>query len=1113
MPSKNDRVARFIYWGVATYALYAMVPSVSVSTASDNRRHLSQNWMLDFTKEPSGRLDASRWEIGGLGWSVKDGRLRCETGGASGIAPLEMPHAAEGILETIVRPERAMSREWKVLGLRVVQDDTNYWQLALVETPEAQGNRRYVELIEMLRNTWLANLEQPTALRVVAQSLENLAWEYGRDYRLRVELSPTVIKGEVEELGTGRTWHVGYALEGDCVRTGKPALSVSGMDVSFSRLEFSVHRTVPPPPRARPRPYTVPSMSSLRTRATGFFRIELINGRWWLIDPRGFAFYAVGTDHVNYRAHWCEKLGYAPYSRNVQQKYGSEEKWAASAAERLKAWGFNTLGAGHSESVRYRGLVHTVFLALGTAFTSYGDIVPRTTWTGFPDVFDPRFEEFCEIEARRQCGPHRDDPWLLGYFLDNELEWFGKNGTETGIVDEMMKKPASHPAKQAFVDMLRNRYATIAALNQAWQTAYPSFEALAQAMEMPATGTAVLRDRRDFVRLTADRYFSITTRAIRRADPNHLILGCRFAGFAPPIWDIAGKYLDVVSVNYYGTVDLERGVTTDMPAAMNRYYRDAKRPLLITEWSFPALDAGLPCQHGAGQRVPTQKDKAWAYEVYQRALFGMPFMVGSHYFMWVDEPELGISSTFPEDSNYGLVDVHDRPWPELTETAARVNRMAVAIHSGKTAEVSATVQSSGVLVRNQGTVPANLTTDIWVQGRRQSQRMQVPPGVTRRIPLPVPQTALVVVQLDPERTLPEVRLDDNRAFGVVGRRPEEPHVLVANPSDQPLTRIPVVLKAPAVVAPHVTEDERGRPVVCQWDRLPTGDELTFVVPNVPPRSLRTFRLLKAARHVSQATETREPFRIRGKLDMEWNGTSGDLLDNIRLEGTHVGRLTLLTHQINGQPLWVPPSTTVRATTWSGPVRTVRLVQVQGGGAPEAARTAVNTQGSYAPITSSPRRFTMEARLDFYPAESWWDVQVLSVRNADTVPWKLASYFIYPESRIAGSAADDKPYWSGTSPRWYDEKTGIAYGAMVDTRVFAAHFWKDTPEGESQHADIYRTVNRTLRPADAFVPRPPDPAVRIYVLKGDPIKPDNPVMRRLDALKRVTTYVSWEKRRK
>lgn len=141
-----------------------------------------------------------------------------------------------------------------------------------------------------------------------------------------------------------------------------------------------------------------------------------------------------------------------------------------------------------------------------------------------------------------------------------------------------------------------------------------------------------------------------------------------------------------MSINCYRKLDLEKGVPTDgFESQLADWYGKAKRPFMITEWSFPALDAGLPCKHGAGQRVPTQKDRARAFTVFQSLLFSTPFVVGSNYFMWVDEPALGISSTFPEDSNYGLVNEQDEPYELLTQAASRVHRLVYELHRGKQA--------------------------------------------------------------------------------------------------------------------------------------------------------------------------------------------------------------------------------------------------------------------------------------------------------------------------------------------------------------------------------------------------------------------------------------------
>ena len=64
--------------------------------------------------------------------------------------------------------------------------------------------------------------------------------------------------------------------------------------------------------------------------------------------------------------------------------------------------------------------------------------------------------------------------------------------------------------------------------------------------------------RRALLDLAAERYFRVTTEAIRRHDPNHLILGCRFAGLdgAPvALWKAAGRFCDVITFNLW--VDAE----------------------------------------------------------------------------------------------------------------------------------------------------------------------------------------------------------------------------------------------------------------------------------------------------------------------------------------------------------------------------------------------------------------------------------------------------------------------------------------------------------------------------------------------------------------------------
>ena len=59
----------------------------------------------------------------------------------------------------------------------------------------------------------------------------------------------------------------------------------------------------------------------------------------------------------------------------------------------------------------------------------------------------------------------------------------------------------------------------------------------------------------------------------------------------------------------------------------------------------------------------------------------MPELVGTHYFQWADQPSTGRFDG--ENDNIGLVDVTDRPYPELVEALKETHRRVLGLHSGE----------------------------------------------------------------------------------------------------------------------------------------------------------------------------------------------------------------------------------------------------------------------------------------------------------------------------------------------------------------------------------------------------------------------------------------------
>ena len=92
--------------------------------------------------------------------------------------------------------------------------------------------------------------------------------------------------------------------------------------------------------------------------------------------------------------------------------------------------------------------------------------------------------------------------------------------------------------------------------------------------------------------------------AVRKYDPNHLYLGCRFNQESEElnnseIFKVAGKYMDIISINHYRKWEPVQSI-------MANWTNWSGKPFIITEWYTKGEDSGLPNKTGAGWNVPTQ---------------------------------------------------------------------------------------------------------------------------------------------------------------------------------------------------------------------------------------------------------------------------------------------------------------------------------------------------------------------------------------------------------------------------------------------------------------------------------------------------------------------------
>lgn len=427
-----------------------------------------------------------------------------------------------------------------------------------------------------------------------------------------------------------------------------------------------------------------------RLEATGHFRTAKHEGKWYLVDPEGALFFSVGANCVEDRYNLTSLVGrdgwfrnlpeagegafgkfrvkdgkvgrnnprrgqpderYAFSHANLLRKYGPD--WAATYIDRVHrrfaSWGVNTIGNWSAQSIWSKKKTPYTLTFWHNAPGLKDGQVP------FPDPFHPDFPQKLRggLNATWVAGSH-DDPYCIGYFVDNEMPWGGAATLALYALDSSAKQPA----KRALFDFLVERHGDLAALNAAWGTTYADVDAfLAAKGTRPATDAAQA-DLEAFTGLAAERYFQSVRDAIRDAAPHKLYLGCRSVGGAANVAAMAAKYCDVVSYNVYSASVRE----LSMPG-------DPDVPMMIGEFHFGALDRG-PFWGGLFA-VADQAERAEKFKDYVRSALDNPRMVGVHWFQYGDEAATG-RPLDAENGQMGMVDVADTPYPELVEAMREV---------------------------------------------------------------------------------------------------------------------------------------------------------------------------------------------------------------------------------------------------------------------------------------------------------------------------------------------------------------------------------------------------------------------------------------------------------
>jgi len=446
-------------------------------------------------------------------------------------------------------------------------------------------------------------------------------------------------------------------------------------------------------------------------KATGWFRTEQRNGRWQLVTPEGHAFFSLGVNVVDddggrtyidgrefmfkdlprdsgrwtpfygttgkatgeqaasdgiayHRGKWFDY-----YSANLFLADGRHwrQAWRARTSERLEHWGFNTLGNWSDDALtQMHRMAYTRSVNVAGTFGNVSS--GYDYWGRMPDPFDPRFAQAADVAAAQAAKEVRDDPWMLGYFADNELAWAGQGPQgRWGLAQGTLRGEARSPAKQAFIAALKSKYGTPAKLASAWGITLDAWDAL-NATNFAAPNPddahpAIAEDYSAWLRTYADQYFRTVAQAIHKHDPHHLFLGGRFGVHTPEAVASCAQYCDVVSFSGYADVP-EHAFDAAAFAKLGK-------PALISEFHFGSDDRG-PFGKGI---VPTwnEQQRGEAYAHYVADAVANPAIVGVHWFQYVDQPVTG-RLIDGENAHIGLVAITDRPFTHFIDAVREANR-------------------------------------------------------------------------------------------------------------------------------------------------------------------------------------------------------------------------------------------------------------------------------------------------------------------------------------------------------------------------------------------------------------------------------------------------------
>lgn len=459
------------------------------------------------------------------------------------------------------------------------------------------------------------------------------------------------------------------------------------------------------------------SSNQVNDVATGFFHTKKIANRWWIIDPDG--------------------KGQFNIAMNSLYNLGTDSAIAV-VYDRLWALGFNGSGSfltDESQTIPYNNTHSNQFSYTRRInfFSNYKNV--RKNYYSTPTavqgsanyvlVLDPKFAEYCDLLAQ-SIAQYKDEKNLLGYFLDNEI-----NFDEFQLINFLTDLLPGDPSYDEAL-----AFATANGLTKE------------QVVAGQASSTVVYA----FSAKLAEHYYEVATTALKKYDPNHLILGSRLHGRARGLEGVVkacAKWSDVISVNFYDYYCPDNQITNP-----GTYLKWIDKPCIVSEFYIKGEDAKIAgwvsSYSGAGWVVKTQANRGVWYQNTCLELLKSKRFVGWHYFKYMDAT-----------SNCGIVKNEANGKEEYFDLTSQMtllnnNRFKLQNYYDQTTDVKSNLYQNVTILKSNSNLIINGLTERSVCRLYNSSgaliRFMNMDEISNTIPLNELKSGIYLLKIDPVST-------------------------------------------------------------------------------------------------------------------------------------------------------------------------------------------------------------------------------------------------------------------------------------------------------------------------------------------------------------------------